>query len=373
MEFTVKKGSLQKALAVAGRTADSKANIHGLDKFKLLVEDGILNIMSTDSTIFTKCSVQLEENSRSGQVLVYAKLMASLITSMPVADDAMVCLSLDSSTGKLSISSEKISHHLNTFVADEYLDFPQIDETVDSIKISGYQFADMIAHVTPCVARNSAKPQYSGVYIEAESDRILMAATDSSRFSYRFLPVNTEGISTGLNVVAPLKFMEEMKKIIDKDEEIRFIMNDRIIGCVTSDTLMVSKLINVEFPYFKEIIPTDLETNFSNVDAREFRGIVKSVMPIASENNYICNLGVNNNSLIIEAESDQTGTSRSELKFEQHCPDLVIMFNINYINEGLNLIETENIQMRLNSHVEPAIFKMDGRDDFFYILMPMRR
>jgi DNA polymerase-3 subunit beta len=372
MEFTVKKGLLQKALGVAGRIADSKVPAQGVDKFKLSLDDK-LKIMSNDSTIFSVSTVPIESVVLSGHVLVHAKLMVSLINSLPVDENAVITIQLDQETGKLSIISDRAVHHLNTFAVEDYADFPQIDETADSIVISGFQFSDMISHVIPCVSKNTSKPQYSGVYVEAAEDRIIMAATDSSRFAYRFLPADTNGISTGLSVVAPLKFMDEMRKLVDRDEDIRFIMNDRTIGCVTSDTVMISRLINVEFPYFKEIIPTDFETNFSSIDSKSFRDIVKSVMPIAGENNYICNLEVDQGVLIIQSESDQTGNSKSEIKFEQNCPDMEIMFNINYINDALNLIETENIQLRLNSSVEPAIFKMDGRDDFFYILMPMRR
>ncbi|PKK92083.1 MAG: DNA polymerase III subunit beta [Candidatus Wallbacteria bacterium HGW-Wallbacteria-1] len=370
MKFKARKGALLKVLSIAGRTAESKASVKSLDRIRLKVDDGI-EILSTDGTVFTRCTISAEEIERPGDLLVYSKLFISIVSSLPVKDDQEISFEHQDG-GKLHISAGKTSHELNTFSSDAFLPFVEVDTGRDFIVLNGSDFADAIAQVAPCVSRNNTKPQYTGVYMSVEDDGITFAATDSSRFAYRFLKSSTDGLEKGVSIIAPLKAVEDIRKLADGKPECKIILSDRVIGYEDESTLLVSKLLNVEFPYFREILPRDPSQGFSSINTESFKGAVKSLMPLAHESNMVTAMMLRGGQLTLTAISEQSGRSVAEMVMEQKCADMDMMFNLSYIIDVLNCLETENFELKLTSQVEPAIFKMEERDDFYYILMPMR-
>lgn len=370
MRFQVKKGPFYRALNIAGRTAESKASIKSLDRIRLKVGED-LEILSTDGTVFTRCRVPLEGEAVHGDTLVLGKLLVSIISSLPSREDDMIQISLEEG-GKISIISGKIVHELNTFSVDTFMPFLDVDTSRNSIEIKPSDLAIALGQVMSCVSRNSTKPQYTGVFIEVADDGLILAATDSSRFAYRFLETPVEDLQKGLSVVAPLKFLEDLKKLLETEKTARILFTEKFIGYVGESIIMVSRLLNVDFPNFKEILPRDFSTGFSTVEVSAFRGAIKSLMPLAHESNMIAIMKVSAGAITLTSVSEQSGKSRAEVPFRQDCPDLEMMFNLSFILDGINGIETDNFEIRMTSAVEPAILKMEERGDYLYILMPMR-
>lgn len=370
MRFQVKKGPFYRALNIAGRTAESKASIKSLDRIRLRVGED-LEILSTDGTVFTRCRVPLEGEAEQGDTLVLGKLLVSIISSLPSREDDLIQISQEDG-GKISITSGKVTHELNTFSAETFLPFLEVDTSKHSIEIKPTDLAIALGQVTPCVSRNSTKPQYTGVYIEVDPSGLILAATDSSRFAYRFLETPVKGLQKGLSVVAPLKFLEDLKKLLETEKAARILLTEKFIGYVGESIVMVSRLLNVDFPNFKEILPREFGSGFSTVEVAAFRGAVKSLMPLAHESNMIAIMKVSGGAITLTSVSEQSGKSRAEVPFRQDCPDLEMMFNIGFILDGINGIETDNFEIRLTSSVEPAVLKMEERGDYLYILMPMR-
>ena len=49
-----------------------------------------------------------------------------------------------------------------------------------------------------------------------------------------------------------------------------------------------------------------------------------------------------------------------------------IIFNHKYLLDGLNNINTEKVIIGFNGETSPGIIRPEGKDDFIYIIMPIK-
>ena len=52
--------------------------------------------------------------------------------------------------------------------------------------------------------------------------------------------------------------------------------------------------------------------------------------------------------------------------------DLTIAFNGKYLTEYLKIINDSHINLNLNSPIDPCILTPVGKDDFIYLVLPVR-
>ncbi len=51
---------------------------------------------------------------------------------------------------------------------------------------------------------------------------------------------------------------------------------------------------------------------------------------------------------------------------------LVIAFNANFLNDGANSIQSENLKLQAGDGLKPAILRGEDEETFTYLLMPVR-
>ena len=75
--------------------------------------------------------------------------------------------------------------------------------------------------------------------------------------------------------------------------------------------------------------------------------------------------------MIITAESGNVGSAHEEVEIVKEGEDLKMAFNAKYLLDVLGVIETEAIEVQLNTVSSPALIRPHGQDDYLYVLMPM--
>ena len=141
----------------------------------------------------------------------------------------------------------------------------------------------------------------------------------------------------------------------------------------TNEILCVGVTEIREYPNYKEIIPENFKTvlKFSRTELIEK---IKVISPFSSKVNDI-KLEVENEKLVkISAISPEVGSSTATIKIKtSKNPSLgEVIFNYRYLLDGLENISTEKVRLLLNTKDSPAALKPEGKDDFLYLIMPIR-
>ncbi len=71
------------------------------------------------------------------------------------------------------------------------------------------------------------------------------------------------------------------------------------------------------------------------------------------------------------AAAAETGDDVAELDATVDGGPIEIAFNVKYLVDALNVIDTPNVALETSTSSSPGVLRPVGRDDFLYVVMPM--
>jgi DNA polymerase-3 subunit beta len=131
---------------------------------------------------------------------------------------------------------------------------------------------------------------------------------------------------------------------------------------------IISRLIEGEFPDYKQVIPPASEQKMS-LKREEFLLAVRRAALLSTPDYQAVKLEVFKNKLVISKSTPDIGESREEVPAEYKGKELIIGFNPLFLADVLKNLDQETIQMELTDSEKPGVIRADG---YVYIVLPMR-
>jgi DNA polymerase III subunit beta len=76
--------------------------------------------------------------------------------------------------------------------------------------------------------------------------------------------------------------------------------------------------------------------------------------------------------LVVSAETPDLGDAREALPAPYDGELLEIGFNPEFVRDGLESIDADDVMVKLISPLRPGLLEPAGADDFSYLVMPIR-
>ena len=175
-------------------------------------------------------------------------------------------------------------------------------------------------------------------------------------------------------VIIPKKALPEIKKIAASvnDNDIKISASKTKIKIETEDTIIISKLIDAEFPDYKRVIPKDND-KILRVNKREISSIIDRISTVASDNHKGIKLVLTENNLYLESNSAENGFASEEINVDFNYPDKIeIGFNSRFLLEIISQIESDTVEVKLKDGNSAIIIKGSSEDNNTFVLMPIR-
>ena len=97
------------------------------------------------------------------------------------------------------------------------------------------------------------------------------------------------------------------------------------------------------------------------LETGEFSRSVKRAAIVARDNANRVVLETQGAQLVLSAESGTVGNMREEIEVAREGDDITIAFNARYLNDVLNIVETEGVVLELTEPLRPGILAPDRR------------
>lgn len=371
MQFSCNQDTFSKYLNIISRVVNNKPGLPILNNvlFETVKGKVILKVTDLELSISTWIGADVKAD---GKITVPAKQLSEFINSIP---DKKVDVELDKQS--FNISTENNSASFNTMPAD---DFPEIPETVEGVKslvrIEKADFVTAVNRVAFAAARDDIKPVLTGIKIEIEGSSISFIGTDGLRLSRQILKV--EKASEDKSIIVPVRALEELAHIVaDLDSESDFIevfvLSDRNqVLFRFGEVDLVSRMIDGEFPEYKQIIPTGYKTK-SEIDKNDFLNSLKVINIIARSvlgNKMILDI-YKEGKISLSATQSDLGKNQSNLSCKVEGDDIKIAFSAKLLSDILNHLDSEDIVFECSEPVRPGVFKIKGDENFVHLVMPM--
>jgi DNA polymerase-3 subunit beta len=209
-----------------------------------------------------------------------------------------------------------------------------------------------------------------------------MVATDSYRLAERYVNVKASGDFIDQKLIVPARTVQELLRILssynsedlafEQDGAVRISISDNQILFTIDSVDLVSRLINGQYPDYKQIIPDKNKTEVV-ANKSDLLRAVKAAAIFSKIGINDINLEFKDNKIIISASSGQSGESRVDLDAEITGIDNEVAINYRYLLDGLNNIDSDKVKMKMVSGNTPCILTSEKEDSYLYVVMPIRQ
>jgi len=372
MKFSCNQDTFSKYLNIVSRIVSSKPGLPILNNVKFETSKGKLLITATDLEIGITTWIGADIQSE-GNITVPAKQLAEFINS--VANEK-IDVTLEKQSFKVDTTNNKAE--FNTIPIDDYPEVVTVDKQKSLLKINTEDLIKAINRVAFSAATDNIKPVLAGMLMEIESNKVNFVGTDGLRLSRQIIELET-GSEEDKSLLIPVKAMQELAYIISEVSEEEkvvelFLIKDRNqVLFRVGDVDLTSRLIDGEFPEYRQIIPTGYNTQCEN-KRTDFLDSLKVTNIIARSvlgNKIILEINSKDNSITMSASQSDVGSNKSTFTGEISGENLKIAFSSRLLTDVLNHLQVEDIIFECSEPVKPGVFKVKDDESFIHLVMPM--
>jgi DNA polymerase III subunit beta len=364
MKLICTKDNLKKGLSVVSRVVGVGNPLQVLNNILIKTDQGRIKLSSTNLEIGVNTWIggAIEEE---GSLTVPARLINEYINNLPTEK---VTLTTQDTT--LNLESENYHTNIRGLSAD---DFPLIPQVTDDAyaKIDSLEFKDALSETIWAAANNETQPEISGIYFNFEEDKLRIAATDRYRLAERIC-VLKEPVKAVKEVIIPSRTINEMYKILGSGKgDVEVYFSESQVLFKFEETELISRLIDGQYPPYKEIIPKEFLTEAAS-DRTELMHGLKAASLFASDSNNIQVQAIPAEGLKITASSVAAGENTTVIKAEITGAENHAIFNYRYMLDCLNNLKENQVVLKMNNDSTAAMMVPKGRDNYLYIVMPIK-
>jgi DNA polymerase-3 subunit beta len=133
--------------------------------------------------------------------------------------------------------------------------------------------------------------------------------------------------------------------------------------------VLISRLVDGSFPNYKSVIPTN--PHKLEINRTAFLSVIKRVGVCSSDANLV-RLKITGEKVVVSAQDFDYGISaQEEISCEYLGEDMEIGFKGALLSDVLSNLDSDRVQVALQSKDKPAIFTPMNEQDVLALLMPM--
>jgi DNA polymerase-3 subunit beta len=363
MKITCSKDELSRALLVVGRAVSTRAAVQVLGGVLIRAGAGGLELAATDMELSLRLSVECEVEGE-GAVVAPGRLLVDMARLLPEGE---VVLAHNPDRGVLEVGCGSASYKLNTYSAEDFPKLPDV-EAVQTFVVERGALLETVSRVARSASRDESRPVLTGILVRFEGGRLVMAATDSYRLSVKETELSGAE-AADLEAIVPARALTELGRIASDAEEIRVGVQENHVVFGAGDVWLTTRRIDGQFPNYKQLIPETFEHEVA-LPREEFLEVVRRASVMAQRNSPL-RLSFAEGEVTVSAQTQDVGEAKETLPVPFTGEPLEIGFNPEFLRDGLESVEAEEVALQLISPLRPGLIR-SHEESFAYLIMPIR-
>ena len=362
MKVVCQRDELSQKLGVVARAVSTRASVQILSGALLRAEAGRLHLAATDMELSLRSSLEAQVDGE-GAVVVPGRLLVDLVRLLPESE---VTIEHRADENVVRITSGPSASTLHTYAAEDFPRLPDLD-TVGTFTVDRVSLLDTVSRVARSASRDESRPVLTGILVRFEAGKIVMAATDSYRLSVK--ETDLPGDVPELEAIIPARALAELARIAQAGDTIELGVHENQVVFAADDVWLTTRRIDGQFPNYKQLLPETFEHELT-VPRAELLDVVRRAAVMIQRATPL-QLRFADGGVTVVARTHEVGESKESMPVAYSGEPLDIGFNAEFLREGLELVEGDDVKLKLISSLRPAILTDEG-DDFTYLVMPIR-
>jgi len=362
MKVTCSREEFVSRLGVVSRAVSTRSSVQILAGVLLEAAAGELRLAATDMELSLRTSLDAQVES-DGSVVVPGRLLVDIARLLPDAD---VQIEHRLEDGVLAVTCGSASYRLHTYSAEDFPRLPDVDDT-QIFNVDAEALLETVAQVSRSASRDESRPVLTGILARFEPGKLVMAATDSYRLAVK--ETDLAGSSQELEAIIPARALAELARIVGSATQLELGVQENQVAFRTEDAVLTTRRIDGQFPNVKQLLPEQFE-HVVTLPRSELLEVVRRVSVMAQRNSPL-RLRFAEGELNISAQTQDVGEAKESLPAPFAGDPLEIGFNAEFLRDGIESVQSDEVQLKLISPLRPGLIQGEG-DDYSYLIMPIR-
>ena len=362
MKVTCSREEFVGRLGIVSRAVSTRSSVQILAGVLLEAAAGELRLAATDMELSLRTSLDAQVES-DGSVVVPGRLLVDIARLLPDSD---VQIEHRVEEGVLAVTCGSASYRLHTYSAEDFPRLPDVDDT-QVFTVDAEALLETVSQVSRSASRDESRPVLTGILARFEPGKLVMAATDSYRLAVK--ETDLAGSSQELEAIIPARALAELARIVGSATQLELGVQENQVAFRTEDAVLTTRRIDGQFPNVKQLLPEQFE-HVVTLPRSELLEVVRRVAVMAQRNSPL-RLRFADGELNISAQTQDVGEAKESLPAPFAGDPLEIGFNPEFLRDGIESVQSDEVQLKLISPLRPGLIQGEG-DDYSYLIMPIR-
>lgn len=365
MKSIIKRDELLNSLQNVIGAVERRQTLPILGNILFRASEGVLFVTATDLEIEMICMVTTE-SIPDFQTTIPARKLLDICKALP--DNSDITMTVEET--KVLLVSGRSRFTLSTLPAK---DFPGLDD-IDAqheFTIPQNSLKSLIDKTSFAMAQQDVRYYLNGILVELSTGLIKLVATDGHRLALSEYKVDIE-LEVDKQIIIPRKGVMELAKLLGtSDSPVKLTLSQNHIKVETDKLSFTSKLIDGKFPDYNRVIPVD-GNKLMTVSRDSLKRSMSRISILSNEKYRGIRLTLTTGNLAIQANNPDQEEAEEELAVNYDDSEMEIGFNVTYLIDVLNVLTSEEVQLKLKDSNSSCIVSDVSDPSSLYVVMPMR-
>ena len=365
MKFSIQREDFLKPLQQVIGVVERRQTLPVLGNVLLNANKKSIRLTATDLEVELQSQINVAV-TEIGDITLPARKLLDICRTLP----AEAQLDISVKNDRALIRSGKSRFTLSTLPASE---FPVIDKIKSARKFAVKENAlhNLIERTSFAMAQQDVRYYLNGLMLEPANGTLRAVATDGHRLAMCELTADVgEGIDQ--QVIVPRKGVQELHRLLEqKEADIQLEIGSNHIRITTDELRFTSKLIDGRFPDYQRVMPKNADKRLQ-INRDLLRQALTRTSILSNEKYRGIRLELSENNIKIQAHNPEQEEAVEEIDANYDNESMVIGFNVTYLLDVLNAIDTDDVELFLCDGNSSVLINKPGGTDCRYVVMPMR-
>ncbi len=362
MKFSVTKEKLLECLQQVQNVVSTRTTLPILSNVLLQTNGKEVRLTTTDLDVGVRGSFEAEIE-KEGATTLPARRLFTIIRELPSSE---IQFDIDGKNAA-SIRSGQSFFKILGLPEEEFPPLPKFDDS-KVVTIRQKDLRDGLRKTSYAISTDETRYVLNGVLFSFKDNKLTLVATDGRRLA--MLDIDLEfPRSHEADIIVPTKAVTELQRLLTEEGDVRVSVGGSQIAFDLNNTLLVSKLIEGNYPNYRQVIPGEMKERVT-LERETFLNSLRRVSLLASDKSNSIKLNFTKNNIDITANTPEVGEAKESLPVVYKGREFSIAFNPEFLMAPLRNLSEDEIFLDLIDEMSPGVIKIQS--PFLYVLMPMR-
>ncbi|HEX3510715.1 MAG TPA: DNA polymerase III subunit beta [Solirubrobacteraceae bacterium] len=367
MKLSLSTADLLAQLQTVTRVASTRSAVQALSGVMISADgDGRPELRASDMEIGLRVPLAADIE-RPGAAVLPARLMLDVARSLSAE---RLTIELRPAEQDVELICGPTTFHLRTLRLEDFPTLPA-PTSENRVVLPGEAFVATVSRVARSASRDETRPVLTGILMSASGQELRMVATDSYRLSVKETALE-QPLSGSLEANVPARALQELVRIAQQapGDELAVSVGQNQIVFEWGEVTLSSRLIDGQFPNYRQLLPESVDHELRLASA-ELTDVVRRISLLAQKNAPL-RLSFSEGALDVSAQTPDVGEASEAIPVPFHGEPFEIGFNPEFLRDGLESVETDELVLKLISPLRPGLIETPDGGDFVYLIMPIR-